>query len=407
MTDDFYNKPGLFSSLVFEAKENFTNWNVRNVDDALQHHFTRLAKKGSPYCAFFRKGIPKNSLPMILDSLERDFGAYCLVKRYYPEKDILDYIRGNEEDDPEEYTKNMFLDKPRSFVYMLENGYITITERSKQIVEIDLCCIDEKIFDKVKDFFIENIIVKKQPDSAEAQTPVFVLVQGEGGLSLRKLGTEGCKYIPENYIQSVQDGFKYIVEQLSSPKPRGRLCIFTGAPGCGKTFFIRSILNEVKNSVFVYIPPSYVQELSGPGVLGALLDAQEMTDSKNIIIILEDADEVLTTRMSDNMSQISGLLNLTDGFVGNCLNIKIIATTNAKRQEIETASIRPGRLCKILNFDKLEPEQCKKVFSSISAEKEYCLKENKSYTLAEIYEAASGEISDDVKNQEEKKGFGF
>jgi SpoVK/Ycf46/Vps4 family AAA+-type ATPase len=89
---------------------------------------------------------------------------------------------------------------------------------------------------------------------------------------------------------------------------------------------------------------------------------------KNSILIIEDAEKVLGTREnSNNMSQsTSNLLNLTDGILGDCLNIQIVATFNTKRDNIDDAFMRKGRLIAEHKFTKLSIEESNKLLESLS-----------------------------------------
>ena len=79
------------------------------------------------------------------------------------------------------------------------------------------------------------------------------------------------------------------------------------------------------------------------------------------------------------------LLNATDGIWGDALNLRVIATTNARHCEIDPALLRPGRLCCRLAVGLLRPEHASRVFERLTgAPRSF----EKPVSLAEIYAAA-------------------
>ena len=72
---------------------------------------------------------------------------------------------------------------------------------------------------------------------------------------------------------------------------------------------------------------------------------------KNSVLVIEDAERVISDRQGHGSSAgVSNILNLTDGILGDCLNIQIIATFNMARERIDSALLRKGRL------DPIAPE---------------------------------------------------
>ena len=81
-----------------------------------------------------------------------------------------------------------------------------------------------------------------------------------------------------------------------------------------------------------------------------------------IVLVLEDADRCLVTRGTQNINSIQSILNLGDGILGSLLDLRIVATTNAKKLEMEAALLRPGRLSKQLDVGALDLETARGVF---------------------------------------------
>jgi SpoVK/Ycf46/Vps4 family AAA+-type ATPase len=124
---------------------------------------------------------------------------------------------------------------------------------------------------------------------------------------------------------------------------------------------------------------------------------------KTTVLILEDADSCLERRDGSNTSLVSTLLNATDGLLGDILNLRIIATTNVHKADIDPAVTRAGRLCQFMNVGKLSPERCVKVFKRLQPGKPVPAF-NSPKVLAEIYREIKGAPSLDLP-EEETLGF--
>ena len=84
-----------------------------------------------------------------------------------------------------------------------------------------------------------------------------------------------------------------------------------------------------------------------------------------MILVLEDADKCLVTMDKNNINSIQSLLNLGDGILGSLLDLRIIATTNAKELDMEEALVRKGRLSRMLEVGPLDLATASGVFKRL------------------------------------------
>lgn len=116
--------------------------------------------------------------------------------------------------------------------------------------------------------------------------------------------------------------------------------------------------------------------LSEPSIIPFLMD------HKNSILIIEDAERVISDREGNGSpAGVSNILNLTDGILGDCLSIQIVATFNMKREKIDQALLRKGRLIAEHKFEKLTIDDTNKLLEYLN--KEHISEE--SMCLADIY----------------------
>ena len=144
----------------------------------------------------------------------------------------------------------------------------------------------------------------------------------------------------------------------------------------------------------MFIPPSMAEMLSEPSIIPFLMD------HKNTILIIEDAERVISDRqINGSASGVSNLLNLTDGILGDILNIQIVATFNMDHKKLDDALLRKGRLIAEHRFDKLSVKDANALIKKLG----YKVIVDKPTTLTEIYNLTEIEY----KTQKKDKSIGF
>ena len=166
-----------------------------------------------------------------------------------------------------------------------------------------------------------------------------------------------------------------IVRRLNSNNDKG-IILLHGDPGTGKTSYIKYLTTLIKDKDILFIPPSMAEMLSEPTIIPFLMD------HRNSILIIEDAERVISDREGNGSpAGVSNILNLTDGILGDCLNIQVIATFNMKREKIDQALLRKGRLIAEHKFEKLSVEETNRLLKHLEKNQE--VKEG--MVLADIY----------------------
>lgn len=190
---------------------------------------------------------------------------------------------------------------------------------------------------------------------------VAMAVVTRGGLQLRELGTVNEPMQEDNYDPTVVGGFHQVVADLSTKTPPGRLSLLAGPPGTGKSFFMRAVISSAPVDVrFVVLPASAVGSISAPSLLTTLIE-EGHSKSHPTCLILEDADRGLAVRGPDNFDEVTDMLNIGDGLLGELADLRVIATTNATRPEIDPAILRPGRLAHRIEFGPLDVDRARLV----------------------------------------------
>lgn len=195
-----------------------------------------------------------------------------------------------------------------------------------------------------------------------------------------------------NYGSSFLKVHEAIIERLNKDNDKG-IILLHGDPGTGKTSYIKHLTTLIKDKDILFISPSMAEMLSEPTIIPFLMD------HKNSILIIEDAERVISDREGNGSpAGVSNILNLTDGILGDCLSIQIIATFNMKREKIDQALLRKGRLIAEHKFENLSVEDTNKLLKHI--EKDY--ESSETMCLADIYN-----IDVEVYRASNKSKIGF
>jgi len=157
------------------------------------------------------------------------------------------------------------------------------------------------------------------------------------------------------------------------------LIMLHGLPGTGKTSYLRHLIRETE-SKFIYLPTNLLSNIGEPSFLPFI------SRLKGAVIILEDCEDLLRPRTyGNNLSDISVLLNLADGLLGDALKFKIICTFNADIREIDKAIMRKGRLFCRYEFHCLTYEKTNALMDKLGLEEGSAI----ALTLGDIFNYSS------------------
>ncbi|WP_114781691.1 AAA family ATPase [Botryobacter ruber] len=165
-----------------------------------------------------------------------------------------------------------------------------------------------------------------------------------------------------------------IIEEALNREVAG-LILLHGAPGTGKTSYIKSLISRFQTKDFIFVQNEFIKDLLNPDFISFLLQ------NRNSILIIEDAEKVITSResLSEN-SVVSTILQLTDGLFSDYLNIKIICTFNTSIARVDKALLRKGRMIANYEFKPLTKEKSNKLLEAMGYQAD-----GKDMALADIF----------------------
>ena len=170
-----------------------------------------------------------------------------------------------------------------------------------------------------------------------------------------------------NYNDDFKEVHEDIIQKIDSNAVG--LYLLHGKPGTGKTTFIRYLIRAISKRV-IFVSPSMSEKLSNPEMIPFLM---KYPDS---VLVIEDAESVIASRKGGDNQNVSNLLNLSDGILGDCLRFQIICTFNTDKESIDSALLRKGRLLKSYEFKNLALDKTNNLLNKLgveSVDEEMCL----------------------------------
>lgn len=224
----------------------------------------------------------------------------------------------------------------------------------------------------------------------ENKSPTFkILSKNKGNFRTKEVKLEKFEFdVNKTYNDDFIEVNDIILNSLNENK--AGLILLHGKPGTGKTSYIKNLINTHAKKTFIFIQNEFVSELLDPEFISFLLK------HKDSVLIIEDAEKVITTREQPNEnSVVSTILQLTDGLFSDYLNVKIICTFNTSIEKIDKALLRKGRMIAYYDFQALSKEKTNLLLESLDAEKT-----DQELTLAEIFNFQSKEFNQNSKRNQ-------
>ena len=307
----------------------------------------------------------------------------------------------DEIDIPEEFLASVYMESPTSVYALLEfseteiaeigfsSGSLTVSAYSDSLEK------SQKIIDR-----IGELIPKVDCPN---QVNVNFWSYGRNGPQsvLRSLDIRRWDEIENNYPAETYQRIMRVMSSDYRPSNDGRLILWHGEPGTGKTNAIRALIKEWRDwSTFHYItdPDKFFGEHSDY-MMTVLLESSGAVKWR--LLILEDAGELLQRDAKVTQGQaLSRFLNSIDGLVGQGLRTMILVTTNDELSTWHPAVTRHGRIASEVEFRPFTPAEAEEWFRGKG---EHDIQPTESLPLADLY----AKLENREHKSEKKIAVGF
>lgn len=175
--------------------------------------------------------------------------------------------------------------------------------------------------------------------------------------------------IAQNYPEAVRDSLDQVVA-LERPVGMGKLVLWHGPPGTGKTTALRALMRSwsdwcqpqyLADPERFFGEPAYMAQVltTAPVArLGPSLTRAGRPEAIWRLVIAEDTDEYLrASARRDAGAALGRLLNLADGILGQGMNVLVLLTTNEETSRLHPALVRPGRCLGVVEFSVFDASQ--------------------------------------------------
>ncbi|MCY7410043.1 MAG: AAA family ATPase [Chitinophagales bacterium] len=219
---------------------------------------------------------------------------------------------------------------------------------------------------------------------------VNLIIHDGNNLALREFQIPKVSFdIGAFYNDEFRKVHNEILKRLKKQNDKG-IILLHGEPGTGKTSYLRFLAQTLHKQV-IYVPADLIENVAAPNFINFL------SWYPNSILIVEDAENVISQRNGFGKNVVANLLNLSDGFLGDCLCIQIVCTFNCAVSRIDDALLRKGRLIAEYEFKKLTVNKSQQLIDRLG----FKTNTETEMTLAEIFNFGQNNF------HEEKRGIGY
>lgn len=196
---------------------------------------------------------------------------------------------------------------------------------------------------------------------SDKQVSIGYWVQTKNGptVNYRRLDAPQWDDIAGNYSAFASISL-YRLMSFQPVSDGGRLILWNGPPGTGKTFALRALIQSWKSwcTAHYIVDPERLFGTDSDYLFHVLMDNNNLDSKPWRLLILEDTGELLSKDARERSGQgLARLLNTADGLLGQGLKTMILITTNEEATKLHPAVARNGRCASHVEFGMFPPAE--------------------------------------------------
>ncbi len=276
--------------------------------------------------------------------------------------------------------------------------------------EVTVAAVPSARAHELAEALAEEIRVKRRPRDTRVALAFWSGGSGDGMFGgpearWRRLALPRFDEVEANYPAAVRERLAELFSQSSGDSLPGRLALWHGAPGTGKTWALRALGREWSEWCDLHYITDPERLLGGDTayMLKVLAgrsdpdladdedeDSERAPDERWRLLVLEDAGELLGIAAPAEVGRgFARLLNIADGLLGQGSRALILVTTNEPLGKLHPAALRPGRAMATVEFAPLEAAEASAWLAEHGLER----KLESPATIAELHAILAGGAS--------------
>ena len=248
--------------------------------------------------------------------------------------------------------------------------------------------------ERAREVLLDLTIALENGDAQEEDEVAMWLAKASGGgkRSTHLIPGQRWSEVERNYPSAVRSQLATLVNRKGVLPGEGRLILFYGKPGTGKTSAVRALIHEWASWCEGHLVTDPDRMFQDAEYLVNVLQSQEGRAAPTVthfsgepkwkLVVAEDADAYLrSTARSDAGAALGRLLNTTDGLLGQTSKTLVLLSTNEELHRLHPALIRPGRCLTRIEFVRFPQREASEWLGADGA------LVGTDATLAELFEA--------------------
>ena len=197
-------------------------------------------------------------------------------------------------------------------MYYWDDAFLDLTYTKNKYITINLASCNDAVSEACKETASMFSVNPKRGY-------VFAITRGSGGnLSITRIGYAGTTFERGNYTEEICKDYDYIVEDLKSKDPTGRIVILDGVPGCGKCISSGTIMMDPESGILTTIDDVVSRKLNtlsfdnDAGIIAKTPSAWLNTGKKTCLSVNLDSGHYITGTPEHPVMTVDGWKKLTD-----------------------------------------------------------------------------------------------